>query len=115
MRSDGQRVKAREQLEHALDLAHHCGASAIVHRARGELVALGAKPRRDAITGRDALTASELRVAQLATSGMTSREIAQSLFITTKTVSAHLSHIYRKLDITRREQLTTALQNEPQI
>ena len=69
----------------------------------------GAKPRRDAITGRDALTASELRVARLAADGLTNREIAQSLFITTKTASTHLSHIYRKLGITRRDQLADAL------
>jgi DNA-binding CsgD family transcriptional regulator len=109
LRGAGQRVKARAQLEQALDLAHHCGATAIADLARAELVALGAKPRRDAITGRDALTASELRVARLAAQGMTNREIAQALFITSKTASAHLSHIYRKLEITRRAQLAQAL------
>ena len=77
--------------------------------ASRELVIAGAKPRRDAITGRDALTASELRVARLAAQGLTNREIAQSLFITTKTASTHLSHIYRKLEISRRGQLAEAL------
>jgi len=62
-----------------------------------------------AMTGRDALTASELRVARLAAAGRTNREIAQSLFITTKTASAHLSRVYRKLRITRRDQLAEAL------
>ena len=72
-------------------------------------MALGAKPRRDAITGRDALTAGELRVARLAAEGLTNRQIAQALFITTKTAKGHLSHVYRKLEITRRDQLATAL------
>jgi DNA-binding CsgD family transcriptional regulator len=72
-------------------------------------MAAGARPRRDAITGRDALTAGELRVARLAAAGHSNREIAQALFITTKTASAHLSRVYRKLDITRREQLAGAL------
>ena len=51
----------------------------------------------------------ELRVARLAAAGRSNREIAQALFITTKTASAHLSRVYRKLDITRREQLAGAL------
>ena len=99
----------RTQLARGLDLAHHWRARRIASQARAELVAAGAKPRRDAITGRDALTASELRVARLAAAGGTNREIAQSLFITTKTASAHLSRVYRKLDITRRNQLAEAL------
>jgi DNA-binding CsgD family transcriptional regulator len=109
LRRAGRRTGARAQLEHGLDLAHHCGARRIAGQARAELIAAGAKPRRDAITGRDALTASELRVARLAAAGKTNREIAQELFITTKTASAHLSRAYRKLDVTRRGQLAEAL------
>ena len=102
-------MQARTQLERALDLAHHCGARRIAARARRELIAAGAKPRRDAITGRDALTAAELRVARLAAQGLTNREIAQALFITTKTAKAHLGRVYRKLEISRRGQLAGAL------
>ena len=109
LRRAGQRITARTQLERGLDLAHHWGARRIARQARAELIAAGAKPRRDAITGRDALTASELRVARLAAAGRTNREIAQELFITTKTASAHLSRAYRKLDVTRRSQLPEAL------
>ena len=109
LRRAGQRMQARAQLERGLDLAHHLGARRIASQARSELIAAGAKPRRDAITGRDALTASELRVARLAAAGQTNREIAQTLFITTKTASAHLSRAYRKLDVTRRSQLAQAL------
>jgi len=109
LRRAGQRTKARAQLERGLDLAHHYGARRIAGQARAELIAAGAKPRRDAITGRDALTVSELRVARLAAAGKSNREIAQELFITTKTASAHLSRAYRKLDVTRRGQLAEAL------
>jgi DNA-binding CsgD family transcriptional regulator len=109
LRRAGQRSQARAALERGLDMAHHWGARRIAGQARAELVAAGAKPRRDAITGRDALTASELRVARLAAEGKTNREIAQSLFITTKTASAHLSRVYRKLDVSRRSQLADAL------
>ncbi len=109
LRRAGRRVQARTELERALDLAYHCGARRIANQARAELIAAGAKPRRDAITGRDALTAGELRVARLATEGLTNREIAQALFITTKTAKARLRSVYRKLEITRRGQLATAL------
>jgi DNA-binding CsgD family transcriptional regulator len=109
LRRTGRRVQARAELERALDLAHHCGARRIADRTRAELIAAGAKPRRDAITGRDALTAAELRVARLAAQGLTNRDIAQALFITTKTAKAHLNRIYRKLDVTRRGQLADAL------
>ena len=109
LRRTGQPKQAREPLERALDLAHYCGARRIAARARAELVAVGAKPRREAITGRDALTAAELRVARLAAEGQTNQQIAQSLFITTKTASAHLSRVYRKLGVGRRTQLAEAL------
>jgi DNA-binding CsgD family transcriptional regulator len=85
------------------------GARRIANQARAELIAAGAKPRRDAITGRDALTDAELRVARLAADGLTNREIAQALFITTKAAKAHLSRVYRKLSVTRRGKLAGAL------
>ncbi len=109
LRRAGRRVQARSELERALDLAHRCGARRIAGRARAELIAAGAKPRRDAITGRDALTPSELRVARLAAEGLANREIAQALFITTKTAKGHLSRAYHKLGITRRGELPDAL------
>jgi DNA-binding CsgD family transcriptional regulator len=109
LRRAGRRVQARGELERALDLAHRLGARRIANQARAELIAAGAKPRRDAITGRDALTAGELRVARLAADGLTNREIAQALFITSKTAKSHLSRVYRKLDVTRRGQLADAL------
>jgi DNA-binding NarL/FixJ family response regulator len=51
------------------------------------------------LAGPDALTPSEWRVAELAAAGLQNREIAQALFITTKTVGTHLAHIYQKLDL----------------
>ena len=55
------------------------------------------------------LTSSELRVAQLAATGGTNREIAEALFISPKTVEANLARVYRKLDIGRRAELGAAL------
>lgn len=56
-----------------------------------------------------ALTPGELRVARLAAEGRTNREIAQALFITTKTVKDHLNSAYSKLEIASRAELKAAL------
>jgi DNA-binding CsgD family transcriptional regulator len=109
LRRQGERVASRDPLTRGLDLAHRCGATALEERAREELVATGARPRRAALSGVDALTASELRVARLAADGMTNREIAQALFVTPRTVETHLTQIYRKLDIESRQGLAAAL------
>jgi DNA-binding CsgD family transcriptional regulator len=69
----------------------------------------GARPRRERTTGRDSLTPSELRIALLAADGRTSPEIAQSLFVATKTIDMHLGHTYSKLGISSRKQLAAAL------
>jgi DNA-binding CsgD family transcriptional regulator len=113
LRRAGRRVVARGQLERALDIAHHQGAQRIAGLAREELVTAGAKPRRDAITGRDALTPGELRAVRLAIEGLTNREIAQALFVTAKTVDTHLSHAYAKLNISSRHDLADALDGRP--
>jgi DNA-binding CsgD family transcriptional regulator len=113
LRRAGRRRDAREPLRRGLDLATHCGALAISRRAREELIAAGARPRRERISGIEALTASELRVAELAAQGLTNRQIAQALFITMRTVSAHLGHVYAKLDIADRTQLVSLLSADP--
>lgn len=110
LRRTGERSAAREPLRRALGLAAACGARPLARRAREELILAGGRPRRDAHTGRDALTPAELRVARLAAAAQTNREIAQQLFITIKTVEGHLAHAFRKLDIHRREDLSTALE-----
>lgn len=109
LRRQGRRADCRPPLREGLDLATRCGAVRLAGRARAELAASGARPRRDVLTGRDALTASELRVARLASEGRTNREIAESLFVTTKTVDTHLSRTYAKLGINSRTQLPEAL------
>ncbi|MGD0557406.1 MAG: helix-turn-helix transcriptional regulator [Streptosporangiaceae bacterium] len=92
-----------------MDLAHALGGLALADRARQELVTAGGRPRRDAIRGRDALTPSESRVAQLAANGQTNRQIAQALFVTQRTVETHLTSTYGKLGISSRPELLAAL------
>jgi DNA-binding CsgD family transcriptional regulator len=108
-RRANRRTAAREPLEEGMALAHQCGARALQDRALAELLAAGARPRRPPASGRDSLTPSELRIADLAADGQTNRQIAQSLFITTKTVEAHLARAFRKLHIDSRAQLPAAL------
>ena len=81
----------------------------LAERARSELLATGARPRSSAIGGVAALTPSERRVADLAASGLSNRDIAQELFVTPKTVEVHLSNAYRKLDIAGRRELADVL------
>ena len=61
------------------------------------------------LSGVEALTASERRVARMAADGMTNKEIAQALFVTVKAVEVHLSSTYRKLGLASRLQLAEAL------
>jgi DNA-binding CsgD family transcriptional regulator len=109
LRRANQRTEARERLREAVELARKVGALGLAERANQEIAATGARPRRVLQTGLDALTASERRVAQLAADGMSNKEIAQTLFVTIKTVEVHLTSAYRKLEITSRTQLDKAL------
>ena len=112
LRRSGRRTAAREPLAEALDLAARCGARPLAARAREELKATGARPRREWRTGVEALTPSELRVARLAADGQTNREIAQALYVTIKTIEGHLARAYGKLEIAGRAELPHALEGE---
>jgi DNA-binding CsgD family transcriptional regulator len=109
LRRANRRREARAPLREGLDLAHRCGAVALEERARTELTATGARPRKAVLSGVESLTPSEMRVARLASEGMTNRAIAQSLFVTPKTVETHLRHVYQKLDVAGRTDLASAL------
>jgi DNA-binding CsgD family transcriptional regulator len=109
LRRANRRADARELLREGLAIAHRGGAVALADQAETELRAAGAKPRRARLTGVEALTASERRVAELAAQGMTNREIAQALFVTARTVEGHLTHTFQKLDVRSREDLPGAL------
>jgi DNA-binding CsgD family transcriptional regulator len=112
LRRAGSRAAARDPLTEALDLAARCGAWPLAARARDELRATGARPRRAWRTGVEALTPSELRVVRLAAGGRSNREIAHELFVTLKTVEGHLSRAYAKLGIEGRAQLAQAIAEE---
>jgi Response regulator containing a CheY-like receiver domain and an HTH DNA-binding domain len=109
LRRNGSLIEAREVLARGGDLAQQIGARALLARATTELRAAGARRRRVALTGVDALTPAELRVVQEATTGRSNREIAQALFVTPKAVEFHLANAYRKLHISSRSELAGAM------
>ena len=113
LRRRGRAEAAREPLREALHVADRGGAVRLADRARAELHLAGARPRRAALSGRDALTAAERRVAALAAEGRTNRQIAQELFVTQRTVETHLTHTFAKLDIASRDQLAATLWPAP--
>ncbi|HEV8099039.1 MAG TPA: LuxR C-terminal-related transcriptional regulator, partial [Gaiellaceae bacterium] len=112
LRRANQRADARELLKEGLDLAVRSRAVPLVERAEQELAATGARPRRLLLSGVESLTASERRVAGFAAEGLSNKDIAQQLFVTTKTVEVHLSNVYRKLGIGSRGELPQALGGE---
>jgi ATP/maltotriose-dependent transcriptional regulator MalT len=109
LRRCNRRAEARALLREGLDIAHRAGAARVADEAETELRATGARPRRVRLSGLEALTASERRVAELAAQGMTNREIAQALFVTARTVEGHLTQTFQKLDLRSREDLGMAL------
>jgi DNA-binding CsgD family transcriptional regulator len=110
LRRANQRAAARKPLGRGMTLAAQCGADALAERAREELRATGARPRRLMLSGSEALTASERRVAELAAAGQTNKQIAQALFVSTRTVETHIRHALQKLNITSRDQLAQELE-----
>jgi DNA-binding CsgD family transcriptional regulator len=112
LRREGHRIDALACLREGVDLAHSCAATGLTETGRAEMVLAGARPRRDAGHGPDALTPGELRVARMAADGMPNREIAQALFVALRTVETHLTHVYQKLAIESRDGLAGALRHE---
>jgi DNA-binding CsgD family transcriptional regulator len=109
LRRAGERTRGRALLRQGHECALRCGAALLAERARQELVAAGARPRRNALSGPESLTPSERRVVELAADELTNRQIAQTLYLTESTVETHLSHAFAKLDVRSRRALAGAL------
>lgn len=109
LRRTNRRAAARAPLRRALDMAERSDMRVLADRARHELHAVGARPRRSALSGVDSLTPAEHRVAKLAAQGHSNPQIAQQLYISRRTVETHLTHVFQKLDLSTRADLTTRL------
>ncbi|MBL7258130.1 ATP-binding protein [Paractinoplanes lichenicola] len=113
LRRAGRLRAARAELAAALDLAERLGMTRLSGRVAADIRAAGGRPRRARVTGWAALTGSQAAVARLAAEGRTNREIAESLYVTIKTVETHLAAVYRKLAVPGRDHLRAQISGGP--
>jgi DNA-binding NarL/FixJ family response regulator len=112
LRRQRRRVDARLVLRDALHTFERLGAEPWARRAHAELLATGEKARRrDGAASRD-LTPQELQIALAVAQGATNREAAAQLFLSPRTIEAHLSDVYRKLGARSRTELVLIFANE---
>jgi DNA-binding CsgD family transcriptional regulator len=105
----GDAAGARKYLRRAVELAVRCGCPEFSSLATELLVAAGGRIRQRRGGPSDLLTAAERRVVEQAMTGATNREIAEALFVALRTVETHLSNAYRKLGVSSRAEVATAL------
>ncbi|MFE9258558.1 AAA family ATPase [Streptomyces sp. NPDC006879] len=105
LRRQGRRRDARSALRQAHGLLSDLGVEAFAERAAGELRATGEQARSRTSKASDRLTMQEVHIARLVADGATSKEVAVKLFLSPRTVDAHLRNIFRKLGLTSRRQL----------
>ena len=103
-RRERRRVEARPYLRDAVEDFDRLGARPWAERARAELRASGERVRRQD-DGRQRLTPQERQIAALVVEGSTNKEIAQQLYLSPRTVDAHLRSVFAKLGIASRGQL----------
>ena len=103
-----ERRQAREHLRLAVELFGRLGARPWAERARAELRASGETPRLREPGTTERLTPQELQVARFVVAGCTSKETAARLFLSPRTIDAHLRSIYAKLGIASRSELRAA-------
>ena len=110
LRRAGRRVEARRQLRAALRRFEDMSCTPWVERTERELKASGETLRaRDAAHGIDELTPQEVQVATMAASGRSNKDIAAELFLSVKTIEAHLHRVYRKLGVHSRRELPSVV------
>ncbi|HSD02007.1 MAG TPA: response regulator transcription factor, partial [Gaiellales bacterium] len=97
-------VESRELLDEARGELERLGAALWEEQAASALARSGKVLRREPAQ-RDELTPAELEVASLVSEGKRNKEIAAALWMSEKTVEAHLSRIYRKLGVRNRAEL----------
>jgi DNA-binding CsgD family transcriptional regulator len=102
-------AKSRTHLNIALEEFDRLGARPWALRASGELRATGRSTPATTEPTAVCLTAQEQAIALLAATGLTNKQIGERLYLSPRTVSAHLYHIFPKLGIASRAALRDAL------
>jgi DNA-binding CsgD family transcriptional regulator len=110
---DGDVCGGVDALSEAFDISSRCGASRQAGRVRQALRSNGVIKRSAAVarqmSGWGSLTDAELTVAVRVASGQRSKEVAEQLYLSTHTINTHLRHIFTKLGLRSRVELTRAL------
>jgi DNA-binding CsgD family transcriptional regulator len=114
LRRAGRRRDARDQLQQALERFQALGAVPWAERVGRELQASGHTLHQGYAVGEE-LTPQELQVAMIVGRGATNVEAGAQLFVSAKTIEAHLTHIYRKLGVRGRTELAHRLAQDPQL
>ena len=109
LRRAGRRKEARAKLRSAIDSFDRLDAKPWADRARAELAATGERLRPRERSATEELTPQELQVARIVATGASNREAAAALFVSPKTIEFHLGHIYSKLGLRSRTQLSAML------
>ena len=112
------RSEARVQLRAAGEAFAASGATLWLARAEAELAATGERVQKRGAGRGGELTPQERRVAMLVSDGLTNREVAARLFVSTNTVETHLRHVFQKLSVRTRTELANRFRdfrdsNEP--
>ena len=105
LRRERRRSEARTQLRAALEGFERLGADPWAERARAELRATGETARKRDPSTVDQLTAQELQIARYVAAGLSNKEVAAQLFLSPRTIDAHLRNVFSKLGIKSRTQL----------
>jgi DNA-binding NarL/FixJ family response regulator len=99
---------ARETLSAAIEAFSSLGAVGFRARAEAEIGRIGGRGQSEG-----GLTPTEIRVVDLVVKGMSNKEVAAALVISSKTVELHLSHVYAKLDVASRTELVRYMSDLP--
>ena len=114
LRRERRRTDARTQFRAALATFEAYRAEPLAERARAELRATGETARKRDPSTIDQLTPQELQIARFVASGLSNKEVAAQLFLSPRTVDAHLRKVFTKLGITSRTQLARQPLGEPE-
>jgi DNA-binding CsgD family transcriptional regulator len=112
LRRSRRRREARTALRSAIEHFERLGATPWADRAKTELRASGETVQPGAVIATNELTPQELQVALTVAKGATNREAGAALFLSPKTIEAHLGRVYRKLNIRSRTELAALLARE---